>query len=100
MQDCPEVTNPAQGKDCVDVDSTGSTAMADAVIIANSELRHCYDRSVKSKNAAAIIRDSWVHNNLRGGAFAQSSNGKLKAERNLIEENAKNCPPARRARSR
>ena len=102
-QDCPAntpgaATNPAQGKDCIDVENTGSLASADAVVVSQSELRHCYDRAVKSQNAATIVRDSWVHNNLRGGLFAQSRKGRLEARRNLIEENGKNCPAATRCR--
>jgi len=103
MQDCPAntpatATNPAQGKDCIDVEATGSHAFADAVVVSQSELRHCYDRAVKSQNAATIVRDSWVHNNSRGGLFAQNRNGKLQALRDLIEENGKNCPSATRCR--
>ena len=41
-----------------------------AVTIENSELRHCYDRPVKSQNAEVVVRDSWIHHNLRGGPFA------------------------------
>ena len=101
MQDCPAntpttATNPAQGKDCIDVEHTGSLAFADAIVVSESELRHCYDRPVKSQNAATIVRDSWIHNNSRGGLFAQSRDGKLQALRNLIEENGKNCPLATR----
>jgi hypothetical protein len=103
MQHCPAntptaATNPAQGKDCIDVEGTGSTAALEAVVISQSELRHCYDRAVKSQNAATIVRDSWVHNNSRGGLFAQSRNGKLHAVRNLVEANGKNCPSATRCR--
>ena len=103
MQDCPantptSATNPAQGKDCIDVEGTGSLTFDDAVVVSDSELRHCYDRALKSQNAAAIVRDSWVHNNSRGGLFAQSRNGKLRALRNLLEENGKNCPSATRCR--
>lgn len=89
-------TNPAQGKDCVDVEDTGGAAsgFAAAVIVADSELRHCYDRPVKSQNAAVVLRDSWVHHNLRGGPFAQNRDGRLRAVRNLIEANGRNCPRA------
>jgi hypothetical protein len=103
MQDCPantptSATNPAQGKDCIDVEATGSRALADAVVVSESELRHCYDRAVKSQNAATIVRDSWIHNNSRGGLFVQSRNGKLQALRNLVEGNGRNCPAATRCR--
>src|SRR5262249_5598852 len=47
---------------------------------------------------ATIVQDSWIHNNARGGLFAQSRNGKLRAQRNLVEENGKNCPSATRCR--
>lgn len=89
-------TNPAQGKDCVDVEDTGSagTRFAAAVTIAHSELRHCYDRPVKSQNAEVVLHDNWIHHNLRGGPFAQNPNGRLRATRNLIEANGQNCPRA------
>ncbi len=103
MQDCPgnspsRGSNPAQGKDCIDVEATGSLAAADAVVVSQSELRHCYDRAVKSQNAATIVRDSWIHHNGRGGLFAQSRNGRVDAIGNLIEENGVNCPAATRCR--
>lgn len=101
MQDCPGNTaasllNPAQGKDCIGVSGTGSLALADAVVVSESEVRHCYDRPVKSRNAGVLVRDSWIHHNLRGGLFAMNPNGKLLARRNLVEENGKNCPAATR----
>lgn len=101
MQDCPAneraaARNPAQGKDCIDVEATGATAVDDAVVIAGSELRHCYDRAVKSRDAVTIVRRSWIHHNARGGLFAQSPRGRLQADENLIEGNGRNCPSATR----
>ena len=101
MQSCPansrtQATNPSQGKDCVDVEATGSRAAADAVVITQSELRHCYDRAVKSQDAATLVRRSWIHHNGRGGLFAQNPHGRLEAVDNLIEENGRNCPGATR----
>jgi hypothetical protein len=83
---------PATGKDCVDVGPTpgATTGFSDANVIENSELRSCWDRGVKSQNGYMIVRDSWIHNNLRGGLFAMVPNGHIKAERNLIENNGKN----------
>lgn len=103
MQDCPgntssRASNPAQGKDCIDVEAIGSLAAADAVVVSQSELRHCYDRALKSQDAATIVRDCWVHHSGRGGLFAQSRNGRIEAMGNLIEENGKNCPAATRCR--
>ncbi|MBX3026870.1 hypothetical protein KF840_18330 [bacterium] len=103
MQDCPAndraaARNPAQGKDCVDVEATGYHDWADAVVVADSELRHCYDRAVKSRDAATVVRRSWIHHNARGGLFAQSPRGRLQAEENLIEGNGRNCPTAARCR--
>ena len=103
MQDCPgnsraAATNPAQGKDCIDVEASGSRLFADAVVVSQSELRHCYDRAVKSQDAATIVRRSWIHHNGRGGLFAQHSGGRLQAVDNLIEENGRNCPQAARCR--
>lgn len=101
MQDCPAndptaARNPAQGKDCVDVEATGFHDAADAVVIADSELRHCYDRAVKSRDAATVVRRSWIHRNGRGGLFAQNPRGRLHADENLIEANGRNHPAATR----
>jgi len=101
MQDCPAnhaaaATNPAQGKDCIDVEATGDRSFADAIVVSQSELRHCYDRAVKSQNAATVVRSSWIHHNGRGGLFAQNRDGRLQALDNLVEENGRNCPLAAR----
>ncbi|MBI4517080.1 MAG: hypothetical protein HY699_14835 [Deltaproteobacteria bacterium] len=96
-------SNPAQGKDCVDAENTGATNFTEAVIVEDSELRYCYDRPAKSQDGFLILRDNWIHNNLRGGPFVQATDtrtptpvvgGHLKTERNLIEHNGKNCPNA------
>ena len=100
--DCATGSNPAQGKDCVDAENTGATSFAEAIIVEDSELRHCYDRPAKSQDGYLILRDNWIHNNLRGGPFAQAGQtpapggvgSHLKTERNLLEHNGKNCPTA------
>jgi hypothetical protein len=92
--------NPAQGKDCIDAENTGATSFAEAVVVEDSELRHCYDRPTKSQDGFLILSDSWIHNNLRGGPFVQAAEAPtpggshLKTVRNLIEHNGKNCPNA------
>lgn len=101
MHDCPgnqrdAARNPAQGKDCVDVEATGFADLADAVAITDSEVRHCYDRAVKSRDATTVVRRSWIHHNNRGGLFAQQPRGRLRAEENLVEGNGRNCPAATR----
>ena len=84
---------PAQGKDCIDTANTGASGFGDAVVVEDSELRYCWDRGLKSSQGYAVIRDSWVHNNLRGGLFALNPGpSNLKTERNLIEHNGWNCP--------
>jgi hypothetical protein len=86
-----------QGKDCVDAEGTLTTSFEDAVVIENSELRYCYDRAAKSQDGYLVLRDNWIHNNIRGGPFAQMDTpmgGRIKTERNLIEHNGKNCPMA------
>ena len=89
---------PAQGKDCVDADNTGATS-SNAVVVENSELRFCYDRGVKSKRGYLTVKDSWVHNNLRGGLFAQTPRpgetlivGTMNAVTSLLEQNGVSCP--------
>lgn len=91
--DCPD-HNAADGKDCIDAEGSGAGSFAGAVVVENSELRHCYDRAAKSQTAHLILRDNWIHHNLRGGVFAQSPTGHLMTERNLIEQNGLNCPNA------
>jgi hypothetical protein len=88
-------TVPAQGKDCVDADNTEATS-SNPVTIENSELRFCYDRGVKSKRGYLTVKDSWVHNNLRGGLFAQTGEtlvvGTVNATNSLLEQDGVNCP--------
>lgn len=83
------------GKDGIDIEGTGATSFANGIEVSGTEIRHCYDRALKSEAGYATLRDSWVHNNIRGGPFAQGSGanrGHLLSERNLLEHNGKNCP--------
>ncbi len=89
-------THPPTGKDCVDADATGAGA-GDPVVVSNSEIRFCFDRGLKSKEGTLRVEDSWIHHNLRGGAFAQSpefgsTQGRIELYRSLLEENGQNCP--------
>ena len=88
-------TRPPTGKDCVDADNTDATS-AEPVVVANSELRFCYDRGVKSRRGLVRLEDDWIHHNLRGGVFAQSPDsgtqkGIIEAANNLVERNGQNC---------
>ncbi len=91
------LTRPATGKDCIDADSTGATS-AEPVHVDNSEVRFCFDRGVKSKSGLVRLQGNWIHNNLRGGVFAQSpdaadtNKGVIEAVGNLVEQNGQNCP--------
>lgn len=87
---------PAQGKDCVDADTTSGTA-SNPVVIENSEIRFCHDRGIKSKSGYLKVQNGWIHNNLRGGLFAQSplsgsTDGVIDAVANIVEQNGINCP--------
>jgi hypothetical protein len=88
---------PSTGKDCIDAESTGASAEA-PVRVANSELRFCHDRAVKSQEGVVLLEGNWIHHNLRGGIFAQSPfqdggpRGLFRAIGNLIERNGQNCP--------
>jgi len=89
-------TRPPTGKDCVDAQNTGATAV-EPVIVRNSEIRFCFDRGLKSQQGVVRVESSWIHHNLRGGLFAQSPGmgstvGLIKAAGNLVEENGQNCP--------
>jgi len=86
-------SGPPQGKDCIDAGNTGAEGYDDTIVVENTELRHCWDRGMKISPGFAVIRDSWIHNNLRGGVFALNPGASnLKTERNLIEYNGWNCP--------
>jgi hypothetical protein len=95
------MTVAAQGKDCVDANNTGGTS-SNPFVVENSELRFCYDRGVKSKSGYVKVLNSWVHNNLRGGLFAQVPPpsptpgygiiGVIEGVGNLLEQNGRNCP--------
>jgi hypothetical protein len=88
---------PATGKDCVDAEGTGATAQ-EPVRVENSELRFCFDRGAKSKQGLLELHHDWIHNNLRGGMFAQSpaagveQAGVVVATDTLSEQNGRNCP--------
>jgi len=89
-------TRPPTGKDCIDADNTDATSL-EPVTVANSEVRFCYDRGVKSRRGLVRLQDNWIHHNLRGGVFAQSpdmgtSVGIIDAANNVIERNGLNCP--------
>jgi hypothetical protein len=90
-------THAATGKDCVEARGTGATA-TDPVVIADSELRYCHDRGVKSRLGYVRLERNWIHHNLRGGVFALSPGsagtdaGVVDARVNLIERNGRNCP--------
>jgi CSLREA domain-containing protein len=86
-------STPPQGKDCVDVDSTGGT-QSNPVMVDNCEIRFCFDRGVKSKSGHLKVQSNWIHHNLRGGLFAQNPNGVIEAVGNLVEQNGRDCPTA------
>jgi hypothetical protein len=90
-------SNDFSGKDGVDTgQATGTTSFAEdqAIVIDNTQIRHNYDRGVKSQNAYVLVRDSWIHNNLRGGAFALQPRGRIKTEHTVLEANGKNASGA------
>ncbi|MBX3026752.1 hypothetical protein KF840_17740 [bacterium] len=90
-------THAPTGKDCVEARNTGATA-DDPIVVADSELRYCHDRGVKSKLGALRLERNWIHHNLRGGVFALSptagttGTGVIEAVGNLIEGSGRNCP--------
>lgn len=89
-------TTPPQGKDCIDAEATNATA-SNPVVVENSEIRFCHDRGLKSKTGYLKVERNWIHNNLRGGLFAQvpssgSVEGVIEAIGNLVEQSGINCP--------
>jgi CSLREA domain-containing protein len=87
-------TGPATGKDCVASRFT-EAPLDDPVLVRDSEVAYCMDRGVKSEDGVMQIQTSWIHNNLRGGAFALASDagyGVFNLGANLFEQNGLNCP--------
>lgn len=83
-------------KTCIYGDSIGSTGFADAAMVEQSEVRHCFRRAASINDGHLVMRDNWLHHNRKGGPLADSNKGKVQLARNLIEDDGKNCPGAMR----
>jgi hypothetical protein len=79
-------------KHCIDANDIDTSGFSDAAVVEQSEIRNCYSRGVRIRRGHLIVRDSWVHHNHRGGLLADATKGKLRTERNVIEEDGNNCP--------
>jgi hypothetical protein len=72
------------GRDCVNASNTSSDEN-DVNVITNSEIKHCWDKGVKSSNGAYVrVEDSWIHDTIDSGMQA-TLGGRLQSWRNLIE---------------
>jgi len=80
----------ARGKMAVRAAGTNTT-LTDPVIVANSEIRHAYDRGVKSTGGTLRVVDSWLHHNLSGGALVEAPEGDLEVVRSILESNGRNA---------
>jgi hypothetical protein len=88
---CNPICGSACARDLVNVDSAGSSFTSPAVTVRNVEGLSALDKGVKAvANGYAVVRDSWIHDNYRGGIQSATKScapggGHIKAERNTVE---------------